>query len=168
LKGPSTDSMLKTVSCVRVVRAVWREPEVGFLALRMASWVCVLTALARLCSMPRAFRLITPVGRGLFACETRLTPARLAAVLDAILRIDVAAFTPICWKRAAILYRYLRLSGREPHILFGTQKRGNRVLAAHAWVEVDGIAMFEATRPDFVVVYRFPSFFQQTKQDEQP
>ena len=140
-----------------VIRAVWREPAVGFLALRMASWVCVLSAVAPLCSMPRAFRLITPIGRGFFACETRLAPARLAAVLDAILRSDVAAFTPICWKRAAILYRYLRLSGREARILFGMQRREHPELAAHAWVEVDGHPVFEAARPDFVVVYRFPS-----------
>jgi hypothetical protein len=143
---------------IRAIRAVWREPDLGLLALRMAFWVCVLSALAPLCSIPRAFRLITPRSRGLFACERRLAPARLAAVLDEILRLDVAAFTPICWKRAAILYRYLRLSGRDPRILFGMHKREKPELAAHAWVEVDGVPVFEASRPDYVVVYRFPTF----------
>src|SRR5262245_35982076 len=98
---------MRTAQGLGVIRAVWREPDVGFLALRMASWIVVLSALAPLCSIPRAFRLITPLGRGIFACERRLAPARLAAVLDEMLRLDVAAFTPICWKRAAILYRYL-------------------------------------------------------------
>jgi len=144
-------------SCVRVIRAVWREPDVGFLALRMASWIVVLSALARVCSIPRAFRLITPAGRSVFACEKRVAPARLAAVLDGILRINVASFTPTCWKRAAILYRYLRLSGREPRLLFGAQQREEPALAAHAWVELDGRPVFETARPDFVVVYRFPS-----------
>jgi len=141
---------------IRLIRSSFREPAVAFLALRMACWVVLVTSLARLCSMPRLFRLVTPLGRGVFTCEVRLAPARLTAVLDEILRTDVAALTPTCWKRAAVLYRYLRLAGHEPRILFGLRKPAEPMLTGHAWVELDGNPVFEATRPDFVVVYRFP------------
>jgi Transglutaminase-like superfamily len=148
--------MLMAGRPIRLMRSVCREPDVVFLAVRMACWVVLISALARLCSIPRTFRLVTPVSRGVFRCEARLAPSRLAAVLDQILRTNVAAFTPTCWKRAAILYRYLRLAGHEPQILFGLPRTAVPRLTGHAWVELDGNPVCEATRPDCVVIYRFP------------
>ena len=140
----------------RLYRSIRREPDVAFLALRMTCWVIVISSMARLCSIPRLFKLATPVTRGLFHSEERLAPTRLAAVVDAILRTNVAVLTPTCWKRAAILYRYLRLAGHAPHIVFGLTKAGDPPLAGHAWIEMDGRPMFEVTPPDFVEIYRFP------------
>jgi hypothetical protein len=122
----------------------------------MTCWVVLVSSAARLCSIPRLFKLVTPLGQGVFRCETRLAPSRLAAMLDEILRTNVAALTPTCWKRAAVLYRYLRLAGHEPRILFGLRKPADPPLTGHAWVEVNGTPVFEATPPDFVVVYSFP------------
>ena len=147
---------MTSAAAIRTVRSVCREPEVGFLALRMACWIVLVSALVRICSIPRVFRLVTPVSGGFFTCEIRMTPARLAAVLDRMLVTNVAAFTPTCWKRAAILYRYLRLAGHEPQIVFGFPRADVSRLTAHAWVELDGHPVCEATRPDCVVVYRFP------------
>jgi len=147
---------MTSVAAVRTVRSICREPAVGFLALRMACWVVLVSALARLCSIPRTLRLMTPVSHGVFTCETRLAPSRLAAVLDRMLASNVSAFTPTCWKRAAILYRYLRLAGRDPHIVFGLSRAAVSRSTGHAWVEVDGSPICEATRLDCVEVYRFP------------
>jgi hypothetical protein len=148
--------MLTAVRPISLIRSVYREPDVMFLALRMACWVVLISALARLCSIPRTLRLVTPVSKGVFRCEARLTPSRLAAVLDRILRTNVAAFTPTCWKRAAILYRYLCLAGHEPHILFGLMKAAVPPHTGHAWVELKGDPVCEAARPDCFIIYRFP------------
>jgi hypothetical protein len=78
--------------------------------------------------------------------------------LDAVLRLDWLVFTPTCWKRAAVLHRYLALAGVETRIVFGVTEVGPaRLIDAHAWLEADGLPILERSPPAFRPLYAFPN-----------
>jgi hypothetical protein len=138
----------------RVGRTLRREPQIVWLALRMGSWVIVLSLLARVCALSRVLELIAL--RHAVAGKRPLSPMQLAQLLDRMLRRNWWVFTPTCWKRAIILQRYLALNGIATHIVFGVRRAGERALDGHSWLEVDGQPFLEAQPPDYLVTYSFP------------
>ncbi len=131
-----------------------RNLRLSWLMLRMAGGVILFSAFVKLLPLSRALELISPQRRSVLM--PAVSPQRLAALLDGLLRKNVLAFTPTCWKRAAVLHRYLALSGIETRIVFGVRKAGENVLAGHAWLEAEGRPFLEATPPDYIVTYTFP------------
>ena len=77
--------------------------------------------------------------------------------MDQLLSIDISLFRPICWKRAAVLHRYLSRQGIRTRIIFGVRNDAEGKVAGHAWLEADGEPILESTPPDYVVTYSFPS-----------
>jgi hypothetical protein len=123
----------------------------------MAWWVSVLSVAARCFSLPRALAIVA--GR-----ETRVVQVndaevrqRLAHAIDLLLSADVLHFKPICWKRAAVLHRYLSRNGIATRIIFGVRNESDGRVAGHAWLEAAGEPILETSPPDYVVTYRFPS-----------
>ena len=105
----------------RATRKFVSRPGEALLLCRMAWWVTVLSVSARWFSLPRALTIVA-------GNETRTTrsgdPAvqqRLARTIDLLLSADVLHFKPICWKRAAVLHRYLSRSGITTRIVFGVR-----------------------------------------------
>ena len=140
----------------RAVRKFVRQPGDAWLLCRMAWWVLVLSVAARFCSLPRALALVA--GREI--TTTRSTDPglsqRLARSIDLLLSADLLVFKPICWKRAAVLHRYLSRKGITTRIIFGVRNQDGKV-AGHAWLESEGEPILESTPPQYVVTYRFPS-----------
>jgi hypothetical protein len=79
---------------------------------------------------------------------------RYARVIDLLLSTDVWIFKPICWKRAAVLHRYLARNGTPTRIIFGVRNDGE--VTGHAWLESEGQPIFETTPPEYVTTYKFP------------
>ncbi len=120
----------------------------------MANWLVLFTVMMRLLPMPRALQLISaPVRSGVHDSDE----TELASAVDALLAADVFVFRPSCWKRAAILHRYLALQGVESRINFGMKKDLDGGLSGHAWLERSGQAILETTPPDYTITYSFPS-----------
>jgi hypothetical protein len=134
-----------------VKKAVSR-PREAWLLLRMAWWVVVLSIAARCYSLPRALEIVAGGGK-----PTRIdaTEAELAHAIDLLLATDLLMFKPICWKRAAVLHRYLSRSGIPTRIIFGVRNESGKV-AGHAWLEREGHPILENTPPEYVVTYSFP------------
>lgn len=154
--------MLQTVK--RILRLVTRgsrkivlNPAESFLILRMATWVAIFSFLVRLRPLPRALELITAGGKPTSDESAVETEQKLARALDLLLGIDLLIYKPICWKRAALLHRYLGLNGIKTQVMFGVRKQPNGVLDGHAWLEVKGKPILEAEVPDYRVTYSFPS-----------
>lgn len=61
-----------------------------------------------------------------------------------------------CWKRAAVLRRYLLLNGIETEVVFGVRKENGGQLAGHAWLERDGAPFLEREQPAYTVTFRYP------------
>ncbi len=135
-----------------------RDPKEAFLALRMAAWVVALSLMVRMLPLPRALQMLTPRRhRRTTTDDNTALEKRLARSVDALLGIGKLVFTPTCWKRAAVLYRYLALNGIETHIVFGIRRETEGLLAGHAWLEAGGgRPVLEATAPDYTVTYCFP------------
>ena len=85
------------------------------------------------------------------------TMNRLARTMDLLLRTDMFVFKPICWKRAAVLHRYLTLSGINSRIVFGVRRGAQGEVDGHAWLESNGAPILETTAPNYKVTYAFPS-----------
>lgn len=141
---------------LRTGRKLVSQPGEALLLCRMAWWVSVLSVTARCFSLPRALAIVA-------GSETRAArnvdveaQKRLARAIDLLLSADVLHFKPICWKRAAVLRRYLSREGIQTRIIFGVRNESNGKVDGHAWLEAAGEPILEKTPPEYVVTYRFP------------
>lgn len=133
------------------------NPGETFLIARMALWVSILSLLVKLQPLPRALELVAARSKGSSVEPPEETTQRLARAMDILLRTDMFIFKPICWKRAAVLHRYLALNGISSRIVFGVRKGPQGEIDGHAWLESDGEPILEATAPNYKVTYAFPS-----------
>lgn len=141
----------------RGARFVLREPASALLACRMAAWVVALSLLVRLMPLPRALKFIAPRNIGMTKpSDFAEAQTRIARLLDSLLAFDFWMFTPTCWKRAAVLHRFLALKGIETRIIFGVRREGEEALSGHAWLEAGGEPLLEKIVPDYTVTYSFP------------
>jgi hypothetical protein len=122
----------------------------------MAFWVAILSLAVKLYSLPRALRIVSASATGK-SLTAENSEQELATAIDALLGLNVLVFRPVCWKRAAILHRYLTLRGKATSINFGLRKGAAGTLDGHAWLEADGHPILESEIPDFTVMYVFPS-----------
>ena len=137
-------------------RFAGRDPAAALLMLRMAAWVALLSLLVRVMPLPRVLRLMRPLVRRPAPADPAAVEARLARLLDLLLKTDLLFLTPTCWKRAPVLHRFLALRGVETRILFGVRKEGDGLLAGHAWLEAGGRPLLEPKVPDYTVTFAFP------------
>lgn len=158
-----TSNVLKT--CHLVGRAMVKfvsRPGEALLLCRMAWWVTVLSVTARWFSLPRALEIVAGSESRVRssngpACQDPAVQQRLAQAIDLLLSADVLHFKPICWKRAAVLHRYLSHNGLYTRIIFGVKNEAGGKVAGHAWLEAAGEPILEKTPPEYVVTYCFPS-----------
>jgi len=144
----------------QAARFVAREPLSGLLIARMAAWVAATSLLLNLLPFEKAMVLITPLRRRApvaDAAETAETQARLSRLLDLLLATDFWLYTPTCWKRAPVLYRFLALSGIRTRVVFGVRRQESGALDGHAWLEADGAPLLERTAPDYTVTFSYPT-----------
>jgi len=141
----------------RGARFALREPGSALLLVRMAVWVVALTFLARSLPLPRVMRIMTPLMRRAPSADPVEVQRRLARLLDSLLATNTLVFTPTCWKRAPVLYRFLALNGIESRILFGVRRDGEKLFDGHAWLEAGGEPLLEARPPSYTVTFSFPA-----------
>ena len=140
---------------LKITQKFARQPGEAWLLCRMAWWVAVLSVVARFYSLPRALQIVAGNGK-------RNAPLRhanqeeLARTIDLLLSADVFVFKPICWKRAAVLRRYLLRSGIPARIVFGVRNDNGGKVDGHAWLEAEGRPILENSPPEYVVTYSFP------------
>ena len=137
-----------------VSRKAVSKPGEAWLLLRMAWWVAVVSVMARCYSLPRALRIVA--GNQNKTSRNGKTEDELARAIDLLLSADVLMFKPICWKRAAVLHRYLSRNGIPTRIIFGVRNEAGGVFDGHAWLEANGQPILEKTQPEYVVTYSFP------------
>ena len=131
------------------------SPQEAWLLMRMAWWVAVLSVAARVYSLPRALQIVA--GNKKESARTSADENDLARAIDLLLATDFFIFTPVCWKRAAVLHRYLSRNGIPTRIIFGVRNESGGKVAGHAWLEREGRPILENTPPEYVVTYSFPS-----------
>jgi len=139
----------------RGARKIVTRPDEAWLMLRMAWWVAVLSVMARTYSLPRALEIVAGKQNGGRSGEA-LNREELARMIDLLLSADVLVFKPICWKRAAVLHRYLLRNGTPTKIIFGVRNEAGGKFDGHAWLEADGQPILEKDPPNYVVTYSFP------------
>jgi Transglutaminase-like superfamily len=152
--------MVKSITkAARIISGITRKlvtrPGEAWLLLRMAWWVVVLCVTARLYSLPRALQIVAGNNNGKQPAEAA-NEKELARAIDLLLSVDFLIFTPICWKRAAVLHRYLSHSGIPTRIIFGVRNETGGKVAGHAWLEHDGQPILESAPPEYVITYSFP------------
>ena len=118
----------------------------------------VLSVAARRYSLPRALEIVA--GQQSDRPALNHDPAsqeRLARAIDLLLSADVWMFRPVCWKRAAVLHRYLSQNGTQTRIIFGVRNDSAGKVTGHAWLEAEGRPILETTPPEYLATYSFPS-----------
>lgn len=151
-------SLRKTSGLIyRAGRKFVRQPGEALLLCRMAWWVVVLSVAARRYPLPRALEIVAGRQSDGPVLTDPAERERLARTIDLLLSADVWMFKPICWKRAAVLHRYLSRSGTQTRIIFGVRNDPAGKVTGHAWLEAEGQPILETTPPEYVATYRFPS-----------
>jgi Transglutaminase-like superfamily len=145
----------------RAMRKIFRDPGEAVLLIRMGAWVLLLSSLIKVQSLPRALQFISTPVRGRSADEQQ-TATRLAQAVDVLLAMNIFVYRPRCWKRAAILHRYLALHGIDSQINFGMRKEVDGTLSGHAWLERGGAPILEPTVPNYSITFSFPADVKQT------
>jgi predicted lysophospholipase L1 biosynthesis ABC-type transport system permease subunit len=133
-----------------------RNPARAWLLARMASWVVVLSVLARLLPLSSALRIVS-TGVRRKSTDVDVDPVQFSTAVDALLEANFFVFKPSCWKRATVLHRYLALAGVATTIRFGVKRDGESELKGHAWLELNGEPILESSPPVYTVTYSFPS-----------
>ncbi len=133
------------------------QPREALLLCRMAWWVVVLSVAARRYPLPRALEIVAGRQSDRPSLTDPAEQQRLARAIDLLLSSDVWVFKPICWKRAAVLHRYLSQSGTQTRIIFGVRNDTSGTVTGHAWLEAEGQPILETTPPEYVATYKFPS-----------
>jgi hypothetical protein len=133
------------------------HPGEALLLCRMAWWVVVLSIAARRYSLPRALEIVAGRQSDTPALKDPAAQEKFARAIDLVLSTDVWVFKPICWKRAAVLHRYLARNGTPTRIIFGVRNDRSGTVTGHAWLEAEGQPILETTPPEYVATYRFPS-----------
>src|SRR5687768_8069017 len=110
------------------------RPREGFLLCRMAWWVAVISATARWYSLPRALQIVAGNQNRKQRAPQTVNQEELARAIDLLLSADILMFKPICWKRAAVLHRYLLRNGINTRIIFGVRNETSGKVAGHAWL----------------------------------
>jgi hypothetical protein len=123
----------------------------------MAWWVAVLSVTARCYSLPRALKIVAGNQNNDRRSSEAMNREDLARAIDLLLSADFFIFKPVCWKRAAVLHRYLSRDGTPTRIIFGVRNDSDGKVDGHAWLEQNGQPILETTPPDYVVTYSFPS-----------
>ncbi len=140
---------------MRGIRRAIIDPREALLISRMAAWVCILSALVRLRPLPSALKIVAGKPRQTQASLD--APQKLARAIDLLLNTNVFVFKPNCWKRSAILHRYLALNGIATRIVFGVRPDVAGGIDGHAWLEADGEPILETATPNYKITYTFPS-----------
>jgi hypothetical protein len=122
----------------------------------MAVWVALLSWLVKVYSLPRVLQIVSAPLRSAPA-NSDPDQSELATAIDALLEINFLVFKPVCWKRAAVLRRYLGKKGIDTRIIFGVRRSDLGAIDGHAWLEANGEPILEAEFPNYVVTYVYPS-----------
>ncbi|MEO8436056.1 MAG: lasso peptide biosynthesis B2 protein [Pyrinomonadaceae bacterium] len=138
-------------------KTIVRHPSAAMLRVRMAGWVCVLSLAVKLQPLPRALALLSVKTKQSSGQSFPAVAEKLAGAIDPLLATGLLCFRPVCWKRAAVLHRYLALNGITTQIMFGIRKETDGTLGGHAWLEAEGTPILERVAPDYIVTYTFPS-----------
>ena len=125
--------------------------------LGMAWWVSVLSTAARLWPLPHALRIVSAREKLKSDDHDPDLPRRLARSIDTVLSANLFYFKPSCWKRAAVLRRYLSKNGIATKIQFGVRNKEIGKVDGHAWLELDGKPFLETAPAEYIVTYTYPS-----------
>src|SRR5690242_20230371 len=152
---PSLNKLFRlAVACCRKCTS---QPKEAALLLRMAWWVSVLAVAARLFPLPRALQIVCGDENSNANNYCPDLPQDLARSIDTVLSADLLCFKPSCWKRAAVLRRFLSHNGITTRIQFGVRNEDIGKVDGHAWLELNGNPFLESALPEYVVTYTYPS-----------
>jgi hypothetical protein len=141
-------------SIATAARLCVRDPRSLFLSARMSAWIVLISIVARLVPLATMIRLAETRRR--WAPSAILPAEEIARRIDRVFHAGLVK-DGSCWKRSAVLRRYLLLNGIETEVVFGVRKRDSGELAGHAWLERDGAPFLEREEPQYTVTFRHPS-----------
>lgn len=139
--------------CVGLVRRLRRcvRADAGLLA-RVIAWRLTLPVLKRVVPLPV---LVRRMSRG---ARRGLEPPEAARRLEAIHLLVVEGGRLVvsrnCLERSLVLYKCLGEAGARPTLVMGVAP-GASTVAGHAWVEVDGRPLQDATTGQYAPMVMF-------------
>ncbi len=122
-----------------------------------AFWLLLIyPVLRRKLTMPQlvAFYEKTKVG-----VLNGVSPERLLALVQTLLRIRIRPLHPNCMKQSLVMYHFLRSENYPVSLIFGVAKTADGDIDGHAWICLNGEPFGEIDDPltKFTVTLRYPA-----------
>ena len=132
---------------VRKIRANFNSFENVELFIQIFILLTVLPLLIKLLSLPRLMKLLTPNDvKVLNNQDSKSIKEKVVKYTGYILSRNFWIYKAICWKRALVLYHFLRKAGVNVQICFGVRLpniEAKDELEGHAWLIYNGEIFLE-------------------------
>ncbi len=132
---------------VRKISANFNSFEDVELFIQIFLLASVLPFLIKLLSLPRLMKLLTPNdAKVLKSSNPEGTKEKTVKYTDYILSHNLWIYKAICWKRALVLYHFIRKAGVNVQICFGVRLPNigaKDELEGHAWLIYNGEIILE-------------------------
>ena len=126
------------------LRADWR------LLMRAVIWRLAVPVLKHLLPLPVLVRFMAATRRG----GAELSGPRIERVRRLLMEGGRIVISRNCLDRSLVIYRFLSEVGASPLLVMGVN-HGTSGVSGHAWIEVDGHALADATTDSFVPILVF-------------
>jgi hypothetical protein len=161
--------MIRNSSFLTKIRTNFNSFEDVELFIQILILATVLPLLIKLLSIPKLMKLLTPRDAIVFKHQDSHTAKeKIVRYTDYILSRRFWIYKMICWKRALVLYRFLRKAGFNVTICFGVRlpntESKDKPLEGHAWLVYNGEIFLERdieTAKTYKVTYSYPEGDQQ-------
>ena len=134
-------------------RLLARDPSSLLLTLRAFAWISALTIIGPLVRVSTMLTMTETKRR--WPQQKHRSPEELARCVDRVFHAGLFSDGK-CWKRSAVLRRFLQMQDIETDVIYGVRKKDDGTLAGHAWLERDGSPILEREPPDYAVTFRHP------------
>ena len=126
----------------------------GRLLVRAIAWRLVLPVLKHAVPLRTLARWMSATPPLVSERSAMARRARVDAIRELLAQGGRLVISGNCLERSLLLYRFLGEAGAAPRLVMGVNREGT-TLGGHAWVELDGEPLADATTGRFVPVMVF-------------
>lgn len=124
------------------------------LLLRAFMWRLALPLLKHLVPLPTLVHVLCAKPLASTADASQRRGPRVESVRHLLAEGGRIVVSSNCLERSLMLYRFLTEAGAGPQLVMGVSK-GDTGVAGHAWIEIDGQALADATTDRFAPILIF-------------
>jgi len=128
-----------------------QTPAEFWLFLRMGLWICAVSILLRIASLPMTLKILSPSRKS----KRRFPTEKLVNFSSFWLGRELVFLQRNCLKRSLVLYRYFNLQGEPVRFCLGVRKEGEE-LRGHSWLLLHDQPLLPENDLNYKLIFQHP------------